>query len=408
MSGSPSGSWRARWAHDENVARGRAYASSIEQWQSIDDRLRGMRDLASRFAGAPPDVWTPAPAPGERVYLTLSGVWSVSAPHTDWLPPPAFDLVPLDDPAGSVPAGIRVGHRGTAVITSRRLIFVRPGQDREWAYERVTGLTHDPLAPVTLIQVSGHRQATGILTDPAAAETFRFHLQLALADAAGARPALVAVLDELLRENHQRRPVQPLAVEPIDAPLRARWSPLAIVAAVAVLLLIVLFGVGAVIANADTGARDASLGSGSGNSRVGNSGAGNAGSGNAGQGDAGGGLPAALGATPVASAAPASSARTPAPRAGAQQLTSRPTPPASTPPARCGAPANPLGYTFCAVGTLVTAPDRATCDYFACVGAFWAGVGYLVQCTDGRVSRSGGEPDSCARHGGQRGPVYRA
>jgi hypothetical protein len=249
---STSGTWRERWAYQENGRRGKSYAAVLGAWQRRDDRLRAMRDAAAMFDGSPDDGSLPVTLRhDERVLLTLAGVWPVDAPYVEWLPPPAVDSVPLAVPTGDAAPGIHVGHAGAVLITDRRLVFAGPGQSREWAYGKISGLSHDPAAPMTLIQVVDRPRASGLLVLPAVVETFRFHLQLGIADAAGERAALVAHIDELVREHDGRRPVQPLAVEPIDAPLRARWSPLAVVT-VTVVVLVVLCGVGALVANAGT------------------------------------------------------------------------------------------------------------------------------------------------------------
>lgn len=73
----------------------------------------------------------------------------------------------------------------------------------------------------------------------------------------------------------------------------------------------------------------------------------------------------------------------------------------------CGAPANPYGYGFCGRGGLIYSPPPDFCSYFACVGAFADGRGYVVQCVDGQFSRSGGRPGACSSHGGVRRPLYR-
>jgi hypothetical protein len=227
MSGSrsTSGTWRERWAYQENGRRGAEYAALLDAWTRRDDGLRAMRDAAMMLGGSPDDGTLPVTLRhDERVLLTLDGVWSVEAPGVEWLPPPAVDTVPLDVPTGNAPPGIRVGYAGTALVTNRRMIYTGPSRSREWAYGKIAGLSHDPAAPMTLIQVADRPQVAGLLVPPAEVESFRFHLQLGIADAAGERGALVAHIDELVREHDGRRPVQPLAVEPIDAPLRARWS----------------------------------------------------------------------------------------------------------------------------------------------------------------------------------------
>jgi hypothetical protein len=378
MSGSPStsGTWRERWAYQENARRGTAYATAIDRWQRRDDDLRDMHDAVSFLTGAPGDT-----LPGlslrydERIFYTLAGVWSVEAPGVDWLPPPALDAVPLGSPADRVPPGIRVGHGGTAVVTNRRLIFVSPLQTDEWPYERIAGLTHDAAAPMTLILTRGRPAVAGLLVLAEVVESFRFHLQLAIADAAGDRGALVAHVDELIREHDNRRPRQPPAVEPIDAPLRARWSPVVVLAG-ALVVLALLCGVGAIIASAGTNPGPVPA------------------------------LAASEGATaaatpPVERTSPSPArTRTVAPKAAPRQQTASPTPTTAAPDLLCGAPPNPLEYTFCAGGSLIADADEATCDYFDCVGGFWDGRGYLVQCADGQVAMTGGRAQSCARHGG--------
>lgn len=65
----------------------------------------------------------------------------------------------------------------------------------------------------------------------------------------------------------------------------------------------------------------------------------------------------------------------------------------------CGAPANPWNYTFCG-GSLISSPPSTFCSYFACISSFSSGSGYVVQCSDGTYSKSGGRPGVCSTHGG--------
>lgn len=102
-------------------------------------------------------------------------------------------------------------------------------------------------------------------------------------------------------------------------------------------------------------------------------------------------------------------ASTPAP---ALPPASAPTPaipptPAPTPVAvnLCGAPSNPWNYTFCG-GSLITAPPGSFCSYFSCIASFWNGVGYVIQCQDLTLSKSGGRSGSCSQHGGNYRPLY--
>jgi hypothetical protein len=81
----------------------------------------------------------------------------------------------------------------------------------------------------------------------------------------------------------------------------------------------------------------------------------------------------------------------------------------ATPPAKpvnlCGAPANPWKYSFCG-SHLITAPASAFCSYFSCISSFANGLGYVVQCGDGKFSKSGGRTGVCSQHGGFKRNLY--
>ena len=76
------------------------------------------------------------------------------------------------------------------------------------------------------------------------------------------------------------------------------------------------------------------------------------------------------------------------------------------PQAGCGAPANPYGFTYCDVGSLITSPPDNICDYFRCIDNFSNGNGYMVECEDTTVSMSGGIDEACSDHGGVKQAVY--
>lgn len=82
-----------------------------------------------------------------------------------------------------------------------------------------------------------------------------------------------------------------------------------------------------------------------------------------------------------------------------------PAAPSPAPVNLCGAPANPWNYTFCS-GRLITAPPSAFCSYFTCISSFWKGTGYVVQCSDGAFSKSGGHTGVCSTHGGFKRNLY--
>jgi hypothetical protein len=76
------------------------------------------------------------------------------------------------------------------------------------------------------------------------------------------------------------------------------------------------------------------------------------------------------------------------------------------PPNLCGAPANPYGYTFCG-GSLITNPASDICSYLSCIANFANGRGYVVQCVDGKFSKSGGIQGACSQHGGVSRALYK-
>jgi hypothetical protein len=94
-----------------------------------------------------------------------------------------------------------------------------------------------------------------------------------------------------------------------------------------------------------------------------------------------------------------------------QQTTQPPAPQptqAST-PERTGWNGNPWGFDFNpANGQRITNPPPAFCTagYFLCIPNFSNGTGYVVQCRDGKFSKSGGRPGSCSQHGGELQTLY--
>jgi hypothetical protein len=70
----------------------------------------------------------------------------------------------------------------------------------------------------------------------------------------------------------------------------------------------------------------------------------------------------------------------------------------------CGAPKNPWGYNYCG-GKYIYRPASSICSYFRCMDNFWNGRGYVMQCRDGVLGKSGGISGSCSWHGGNRRPL---
>ena len=100
-------------------------------------------------------------------------------------------------------------------------------------------------------------------------------------------------------------------------------------------------------------------------------------------------------AAPIATAAPV--------RTAASVATAQPAAHAAN---TCGAPQNPWGYNFCGRGGYITNPPSDFCSYFDCIDNFPNGKGYVVQCIDGRFSKSGGRQGACSYHGGEKRPLY--
>ncbi|MFG1882773.1 hypothetical protein [Micromonospora sp. NPDC049102] len=375
---STGSTWRYRWAQRQNVRRVSTYRGAETAWRRRDDELRRLRALAADFHGsAAAGAGLPIELLDDEVVLwALPAAQLVEVRHTTVLPAPDLTVaVPAAPLRPRRPDGVRVTDAGVAVITSRRLVLLGGRGRRDWAYGRMTGLAHDPAAPVTLVQVLDRRRTSGLLLPTDAAADFRFKLTLAFADSIEQRAAVLAQLDELIAEHAQLKPFRPAAATPAQARLSSlvpggRRS-IAVAAAVALLVPAAL-----VDSNPSHPTR-------------------------------GGEVAVAATPAPAASAPPALlrpaiplPAATTAPK---RKPSPRPSPSATSGP-RCGAPENPLGYDFCG-GTRIRKPAAEVCDWFDCVPQFWAGRGYLVQCRDSSVSLAGGRADACAQHEGVRRTV---
>ncbi|WP_446212860.1 hypothetical protein [Micromonospora sp. IBSANI012] len=369
---STGSTWRYTWARKQNERRQRAYRDAERAWRQRDDELRRLRTLAVDLHGSvaaghglPLEL-----APGEVVFWALPAAQLVEVRHSTVLPAPDLTVEPLAAPLRHrLPDGVRATDAGVAVITNRRLVLLGGRGRRDWAYGKMTGLSHDPAAPVSLIQVLDRRRTCGLLVPPTAAAQFRFTLTLAFADAIEQRAAVIAQLDELIAEHEQTRPFRPAIATPGQARLAGRIPggrrTVAVAAALALVVPAVLFE------------SDPPVSPGS---------------------------DVAVAATPVPARVAAPRAAAPAPSAAPKPRRS-PAAPAPSAERRCGAPTNPMGYDFCG-GERVRRPDHRICDFFDCAQDFWAGRGYLVQCRDGAVSLTGGRRDACAGHRGVRRTVF--
>jgi hypothetical protein len=368
---STGSTWRYRWARRQNERRLRLFRSAEGTWRRRDDDLRRLRALAEQCQGSATagDGLPLELAPDEVVFRVVPAAQLVEMRHNAVLPAP--DLT-VGAQAGRLrrrlPDGVRVTDAGMAVITNRRLVLLGGRGRRDWAYGRMTGLSHDPHASVTLIQVLDRRRTSGVLLRPDVAAEFRFVLTLAFADAIEQRQAVIDQLDELLDEHARLRPSRPGIATPGQARLLTLIPGGRRTAVVAAALAVMV-----PVALANSGPSDPT----STETAV-----------------AAPGVPAPTGSS-TASRATGSA---PAPRdTGSAKASPKPE-------RRCGAPKNPMGYDFCG-GKRVREPAREVCDHFDCVPGFWEGRGYLVQCENGKVSLAGGSPRACGLHGGVRRTV---
>ncbi|SCL28559.1 hypothetical protein GA0070616_3716 [Micromonospora nigra] len=371
---STGSTWRYRWARQQNERRLRAYRGADDAWRRRDEELRRLRTLAEDCHGTVEAGSGLALelASDEVVFRVLPAVHLVEVRHTAVLPAPDLTVTPQTGPLRARrPDGVRVADTGIAVITNRRLVLLGGRGRRDWAYGRMTGLAHDPHAPVTLLQVLDRRRASGLMLPVDAAADFRFVLTLAFADAIEQRHTVVAQLDELIAEHAQLKPFRPT----IATPAQARLSSLVpggrrTVAVAAGLVLMVPVALATSDPSDPTGPE------------------------------------LAVAATPAPPGSPAAAKTTPKPRGATGSAKPRRggTSPSPTRDQLCGAPANPMGYGFCG-GDRIRRPAAEVCDWFDCVPQFWAGRGYLVQCRDGSVSLAGGSPRACAAHDGVRRAV---
>lgn len=110
----------------------------------------------------------------------------------------------------------------------------------------------------------------------------------------------------------------------------------------------------------------------------------------------------------------ATATSTPATTKAAATATSKPAPkPTNTPiprPAATSTPCpgvncNPWGYNFNPGNYIYVAPSDF-CGFFPCINNFSNGTGYVVECQDGKYSKSGGKSGVCSYHGGYWRTLY--
>lgn len=389
MTDSTGSTWRYQWAYRQNERRQRVFREADGAWRRRDEELRRLRTLAEEFGGsAAAGAGLPIElGPGETVCWVLPAAQLVEVRRAVVLPAPELTVALQPGPLRKrCPDSVRIADTGIAVITNRRLVLLGGRGRRDWAYGKMTGLAHDPRAPVTLIQVLDRRRASGLLLPSDAAADFRFKLSVAFADAIEQREAVLAQLDEALAEHAQGKPRRPAILTPAQARLTGfvlgGARTMAVAAGVALLVP------AALIASAPSAPSEAIR------TEVAAATAGKAPEPPA----------AAASATASTSARASTSAAAATAASAAATMAGPPAPTPNATPDLCGASTNPLGYGFCA-GDPIRKPAAEVCDWFDCVPGFWAGRGYLVQCGNSSVSLAGGSPRACGQHGGVRRTV---
>ncbi|WP_460521549.1 hypothetical protein [Flindersiella endophytica] len=454
---------RTRWAQQENRRYGKAYEAAQAAWSDTNAELQGMVVTACSYTGMGGGQLAPEVGlrPDETLLWTGAGVTLVETTTSPKLRVPGYDALTTDLLTESFPAEpsarLKPVDSGSVAVTDQRLMFAGTSprnRRREWVFADLTGLLHTPDVPCTLLQVSangekeavapaGRHPLTGLLLTPEAVSEFRFVVSLALAEGAGERAAFVAYLERMLDTHQHTRPAPPSLVTAKDSPGRVRLGlrtakqlalggaggsmggrSLRLVAAAGAAF--VLFNVvtpdvpeGQVLsappsladspsptASVDLPAPDRILSDPTPAPTTPQPGS----------------QPTAKG-RPVPPPPDTKETRAPQPTPTAQpKSSSRSRTPKSTQqnpfPRRdddgdddgrgdwmCDAPWNPYQYNFCG-GEYVYSPESGVCQYFRCADDFWNEHGYLVECSDGKVTRTGGYRYSCAGHGSYRRTVY--
>ncbi|MGR6317481.1 hypothetical protein Q2K19_05540 [Micromonospora soli] len=414
--------WRARWVGRENERRRTAYDAALDAWRRRDAELRRLYAEAEEPV---PQAEAPAGLPvglddGEVVLAVQpdAELVEVTARHSPELPTAELTVLPVEDASPRRPKGVGVIDAGTAVVTDRRLILAGRTEHHEWPYAEVAGIAHHPDEPYTLLHPDGPGRLRGVRVPRGVASAFRLRLTVAYAEATEARAALLDRLDDTVVAHWHEQPPVPAPATPADAPVTARLVRPALITAVAVALaLAAVAGVvrGSVPDRPVVGMR---VDGGSSTEPT-----------DPGHPSPPSGAPVSPTATrltgPTSDRPPgpaptttAATSATPAPTTGgppgvppappSETASPSPTPSPSTSPTpadRCGAPPNPYGYNYCG-GSLVYDPAPDVCSWFACVDNLWDGNGYLVQCKDDLISRTGMQRGGCGDHGGTRRPVY--
>lgn len=200
------------------------YQAALARWQDQRDGYAAMVGLARDFAGTPSaDLVLHT---GESVFFTVTGCALVEerrgAGH--YQGSSSGFSVPLGHTGVRYRVGASRGHyvqgtpvatavdRGTAYVTSARVVFMGAHQTRECGYAKLIGFTHDDQAGETTLSVANRQTPVTLHYGPALAPAFDFRLDLALAHFRGTVAELVTQLEADLAAIDAARPAPPAVV----------------------------------------------------------------------------------------------------------------------------------------------------------------------------------------------------
>ncbi|PWU43513.1 hypothetical protein DLJ46_31015, partial [Micromonospora globispora] len=231
-----------RWARRENARRRRAHEDAIEAWCLRGIRLQRLRAAAEDHPSIRPALPVDL-AHDETVVAVQPSTGLLTVPRHADLPGAQLSAIPPAQPesAPPLPEGSRVTEAGTAVVTDRRVILVGRKHTRQWTYAELSGLTHHPTVPVTLLHGPTGALVAGLRVPRGAAARFRLRLTMAYADATGQRNGVLARLDKAVAANRQTRPPAAVLVSAASAPAYARLTRPVVAAASAALIAVVAF-----------------------------------------------------------------------------------------------------------------------------------------------------------------------
>lgn len=104
--------------------------------------------------------------------------------------------------------------QGTTVVTNQRVVFIGAKQTREVLFAKLIAFHHDDDEGSTTFSVSNRQKPTVVFYGPKVSAHFDFRLDLALAHYNNTVPALLAQLEEDLRQGEAGKPLPPPPLPP--------------------------------------------------------------------------------------------------------------------------------------------------------------------------------------------------